>query len=109
MMEWGENMVEETRSNKEHSAQNSIISIKTLSVVILPPPPAKDEGYWPVAGSTRRVSHRTTVSQNQGAIKYGKEKHAWIELTPQPSDDPADPLVCQELEAPAEKEPQNEC
>jgi len=109
MMEWDEKMIEEIRSNKGHSAQNSISSIRRVSLVIPPLPPAKDEGYRPATSSTRRFSFATTVSSSQRTIKYGKGKHARTELSPQPSDDLGDPLVCQEHQALAEKEPQPEC
>lgn len=61
-----------------------------------PPPPPKDEGYRPNTASTRRLSYSTTVSSSQGTLKFVTwGKAAGTELSPQPSDDPEDPLVCE--------------
>jgi hypothetical protein len=43
-------------------------------------------------GSTKRLSWASIVSRRP--IKYGQGKHSRVELVPQPSDDPDDPLVC---------------
>ena len=59
-----------------------------------PPPPPKDEGYRPNTASTKRLSYSTTVSTSQKTIKYATwGRFAGTELSPQPSDDPEDPLV----------------
>ncbi|PKS07378.1 hypothetical protein jhhlp_005980 [Lomentospora prolificans] len=58
-----------------------------------PPPPPKDERYRPNTASTKRLSYSTTVSTSQRTIKYAtRGKFAGTELSPQPSDDPEDPL-----------------
>lgn len=66
-----------------------------------PPVPEKDEGYAPssTAGSirpmtrsTNRLSFTTMGSMRKRNIKYGSGKHSTVELIPQPSDDPDDPL-----------------
>jgi hypothetical protein len=57
-----------------------------------PPPPEKDDGYRPMTSSTKRLSFLTTSSKR--TIKFAKGKFSGIELSPQPSDDPEDPLVC---------------
>jgi hypothetical protein len=46
-------------------------------------------------GSTRRLSWTSIASRRP--IKYGTGKHSGVELVPQPSDDPDDPLVCPAL------------
>ena len=43
-------------------------------------------------GSTKRLSWASIVSRRP--TKYGQGKHSRVELVPQPSDDPDDPLVC---------------
>ncbi|KAK1962298.1 major facilitator superfamily transporter [Colletotrichum sublineola] len=60
-----------------------------------PPPPPKD--YPPsrpptssTTSSTKRLSFSTTSTQRK--IKYGTGKHSQTELSPQPTDDPEDPL-----------------
>lgn len=64
----------------------------------LPPPPVppKDEGYRPntaSTGATRRLSLSTEKSPR--SIKYATwGRFAGMELSPQPSDDADDPLVC---------------
>lgn len=74
-----------------------------------PPPPPKDNGYRPNTplsrpntaattrpntATTRRFSRSTTVS-TQRTIKYATwGRFRGTELSPQPSDDPEDPLVC---------------
>ncbi|KAJ6447072.1 cycloheximide resistance [Purpureocillium lavendulum] len=48
----------------------------------------------PLTTSTRSLSIGSFASQ-QKPIKYGKGRHSDVELVPQPSDDPEDPLVSQ--------------
>lgn len=43
-------------------------------------------------GSTKRLSWTSIASRRP--TKYGQGKHSRVELVPQPSDDPDDPLVC---------------
>ncbi|KAJ0165521.1 putative MFS-type transporter [Colletotrichum tanaceti] len=59
-----------------------------------PPTPPKDEGYRPVTSSTKRLSLSTTATTTTSPrrIKYGTGKHSKTELSPQPTDDPDDPL-----------------
>lgn len=45
----------------------------------------------PMTASTKRMSMSSIASKK--TIKYGTGKHARVELVPQPSDDPEDPLV----------------
>jgi len=47
----------------------------------------------PMTTSTRSLSFGSFAS-HQKPIKYGKGRHSDVELVPQPSDDPEDPLVC---------------
>ncbi|KAK7981556.1 hypothetical protein PG988_003794 [Apiospora saccharicola] len=54
-----------------------------------PRPPSKDD-YRPLTASTKRLSLTSWVSKR--SIKYGKGRFARVELIPQPSDDPEDPL-----------------
>lgn len=44
-------------------------------------------------GSTKRLSW-TSIASSRRPIKYGQGKYSRVELVPQPSDDPDDPLVC---------------
>lgn len=45
-----------------------------------------------IVGSTKRLSW-SSISTTRRPIKYGKGKFSHVELVPQPSDDPEDPLV----------------
>ncbi|KAK7957160.1 uncharacterized protein PG986_006382 [Apiospora aurea] len=55
-----------------------------------PRPPSKDD-YRPMTASSKRLSLTSWVSKR--SIKYGTGRFARVELVPQPSDDPEDPLV----------------
>jgi hypothetical protein len=44
-------------------------------------------------GSTKRLSWTSIASSRARPIKYGQGKYSRVELVPQPSDDPDDPLV----------------
>lgn len=55
------------------------------------PRPISKEDYRPMTGSTKRLSLTSWVSKR--SIKYGTGRFARVELIPQPSDDPEDPLV----------------
>ncbi|KAF4839775.1 putative MFS-type transporter [Colletotrichum siamense] len=55
-----------------------------------PPPPPKEDVPRPMTSSTRRLSFSTTYSERK--IKYGTGRHSQTELSPQPTDDPDDPL-----------------
>lgn len=61
-----------------------------------PPPPAsppsRRESLRPLTRSTNRLSFGSLSSAQKRNIKFGKGKHASVELIPQPSDDPEDPL-----------------
>ena len=46
-----------------------------------------------LVGSNKRLSWSSVVTAAKKRIKYGSGKHSNIELVPQPSDDPDDPLV----------------
>ncbi|KAK8079633.1 hypothetical protein PG997_007451 [Apiospora hydei] len=54
-----------------------------------PRPPSKDD-YRPMTASSKRLSLTSWVSKR--SIKYGTGRFARVELVPQPSDDPEDPL-----------------
>ena len=71
-------------------------STKRVSLHIPPEPPAKDPPR-PMTASTKRLSASTFASTTKRTIKYGTGRYAGIELAPQPSDDPDDPLVCWRL------------
>ena len=64
---------------------------------IPPPPPtppspvAKEGSTRPLTSSTKTLSFASAASKR--TIKYGVGKFAGVELSPQPSDDPTDPLV----------------
>ncbi|KAK2000468.1 major facilitator superfamily transporter [Colletotrichum falcatum] len=62
----------------------------------LPPtPPIKDVAPRPATSSTtstKRLSFSTTTTSTQRKLKYGTGKHSQTELSPQPTDDPDDPL-----------------
>lgn len=75
---------------------------------IPPPVPEKDDIYLPTAsrkntisstrrpdtkGSLQRPMTMSTSITTRNGIKYGSGKHVDVELIPQPSDDPNDPLV----------------
>lgn len=53
---------------------------------------AADAEKRPATSSTKRLSHSSTRTGK--TIKFAVGKHAGIELSPQPSDDVNDPLVC---------------
>lgn len=56
-----------------------------------------DEKALPrIIGSTRRFSYGS-LNSNRRPLKYGEGKYSHIELVPQPSDDPDDPLVSDHL------------
>ncbi|OLN97614.1 putative MFS-type transporter C1271.10c-like protein 2 [Colletotrichum chlorophyti] len=65
-------------------------TFKRFSMSRPPPPPPKDDYFRPMTGSTKRLSFSTTTSQRK--IKYGTGKYSQMELSPQPTDDPDDPL-----------------
>jgi len=97
------------------SIHHSSPSLKRVSLVVPPLPPAKEEKDLsliksraaapnslqlnlieerrPMTSSSKRLSF-TSMSTSRRPIKYGKGKHARTELVPQPSDDLDDPLVC---------------
>ncbi|KAK8091187.1 hypothetical protein PG994_000692 [Apiospora phragmitis] len=55
-----------------------------------PPPPVSKDDYRPMTASTKRLSLTSWVSKR--SIKYGTGRFSRVELIPQPSDDPEDPL-----------------
>ncbi|KAK8128607.1 MFS-type transporter [Apiospora sp. TS-2023a] len=55
-----------------------------------PPRPLSKDDYRPMTASTKRLSLTSWVSKR--SIKYGTGRFARVELIPQPSDDPEDPL-----------------
>ncbi|KAF6807038.1 major facilitator superfamily transporter [Colletotrichum sojae] len=55
-----------------------------------PPPPPKEDVPRPMTSSTKRLSFSTTMSKRK--IKYGTGRYSQTELSPQPTDDPDDPL-----------------
>ncbi|KAK7928247.1 MFS-type transporter [Apiospora marii] len=55
-----------------------------------PPRPVSKDDYRPMTASTKRLSLTSWVSKR--SIKYGTGRFARVELIPQPSDDPEDPL-----------------
>ncbi|KAI1635074.1 hypothetical protein F4809DRAFT_473698 [Biscogniauxia mediterranea] len=55
-----------------------------------PRPPMPDDSPRPMTASTKRLSFSSAGVER--GLKYGKGKHSGIELSPQPSDDPQDPL-----------------
>lgn len=57
-----------------------------------PPRPVWLDGERPTTSSSKRLSWGSIASSRR-PIKYGTGKHARVELVPQPSDDPDDPLV----------------
>lgn len=70
-----------------------------VSIEKPPPVPEKDfalsssaNSIRPMTRSTNRLSFSTMNSMRQRNIKFGSGKHSKIELIPQPSDDPDDPL-----------------
>ncbi|OHE96898.1 major facilitator superfamily transporter, partial [Colletotrichum orchidophilum] len=65
-------------------------AMRRMSFERPPPPPPKDDPPRPITSSTKRLSFSTTVTQRK--IKYGTGKHSKTELSPQPNDDPDDPL-----------------
>ncbi|KAK1985479.1 major facilitator superfamily transporter [Colletotrichum cereale] len=65
--------------------------VRKLSFSRPPTPPPKDDvPSRPPTSSTKRLSFSTTSTQR--IIKYGTGKHSQTELSPQPTDDPDDPL-----------------
>lgn len=48
-----------------------------------------DSGYW----TQPHTGYIAAQKHEDAPVKYGRGKHAMIELVPQPSDDPRDPLV----------------
>ncbi|GKT45164.1 putative MFS-type transporter [Colletotrichum spaethianum] len=85
-MERGE--VELARPDESHVAPEK--TARRLSFSKPPPPPPKDDLPRPMTSSTKRFSFSTTSTQRK--IKYGTGKHSQTELSPQPTDDPDDPL-----------------
>jgi hypothetical protein len=66
---------------------------RRVSLHVPPEPPAKDPPR-PMTASTKRLSASTFASSRR-TLKYAtKGRHAGLELVPQPSEDPEDPLVC---------------
>lgn len=74
---------------------------KPAQVVIEKPPPVpeKDDALSssassirPMTRSTNRLSFTTMYSMRTKNIKFGRGKNSKVELIPQPSDDPDDPL-----------------
>jgi len=61
-----------------------------ISVSHPPKPPPRD-GPRPATASTKRLSFVSIDPKR--TLKYGTGKHAMVELSPQPSEDPEDPLV----------------
>lgn len=49
-------------------------------------------GMLKIVGSNKRLSYAASVASSRRPIKYGQGKYKHIELVPQPSDDPDDPL-----------------
>ncbi|KAI0484827.1 hypothetical protein GGR56DRAFT_680602 [Xylariaceae sp. FL0804] len=62
----------------------------TISTAGAPRAMPKDYPQRPMTASTKRLSFSSRVSQRR--VKYGTGKYANVELSPQPSDDPEDPL-----------------
>jgi hypothetical protein len=58
---------------------------------VRPPRPISKDPYRPMTASSKRLSFASTSSKR--TIRYGQGKFAGVELVPQPSDDPEDPLV----------------
>jgi hypothetical protein len=56
----------------------------SLSIEVVPPPRS-------MTMSTKRLSYSDIDRARR--VKYGKGAHSDVELVPQPSDDPEDPLV----------------
>ncbi|KAI0011236.1 MFS general substrate transporter [Xylariaceae sp. FL0662B] len=55
-----------------------------------PPRPITKDPYRPMTASTKRLSFSSTEAKRP--VKYGTGKFAGVELSPQPSNDPEDPL-----------------
>ncbi|KAK8051022.1 hypothetical protein PG993_002407 [Apiospora rasikravindrae] len=55
-----------------------------------PPRPLSKDDYRPLTASSKRLSLTSWVSKR--SIKYGSGRFSRVELVPQPSDDPEDPL-----------------
>ncbi|CAJ2513972.1 Uu.00g020910.m01.CDS01 [Anthostomella pinea] len=56
-----------------------------------PPSPISKEAPRPMTASTRRLSF-SSIPEPKRRIRYGTGKYAGVELSPQPSDNPEDPL-----------------
>ncbi|GJD00610.1 major facilitator superfamily transporter [Colletotrichum higginsianum] len=80
--------VEVAKPKESHAAPEQ--TARRISLTKPPPTPPKDDGYRPMTSSTKRLSFSTTMSPRR--IKYGTGKHSKTELSPQPTDDPDDPL-----------------
>ncbi|KAK1706289.1 hypothetical protein CaCOL14_008358 [Colletotrichum acutatum] len=76
------------RPEESHAAPEK--APRMMSFARPPPPPPKDEPARPMTSSTKRLSFSTTMSQRK--IKYGTGRYSQTELSPQPNDDPEDPL-----------------
>ncbi|GJC78221.1 putative MFS-type transporter [Colletotrichum liriopes] len=81
-------VVELVKPDESHVAPEK--TARRISFTRPPPPPPKDDLPRPPTSSTKRLSFSTTSTQRK--IKYGTGKHAQTELSPQPTDDPDDPL-----------------
>jgi len=76
-------------SNGEEETRDGL-AILPPSRAPAPRPLSKDD-QRPMTASTKRLSLTSWVSKR--SIKYGAGRFARVELVPQPSDDPEDPLV----------------
>ncbi|KAK2038694.1 major facilitator superfamily transporter [Colletotrichum somersetense] len=85
--------IELARPHESHVAPEK--TTRRFSFSRPPPPPPKDDPpsrppTSSTTSSTKRLSFSTTSTQRK--IKYGTGKHSQTELSPQPTDDPDDPL-----------------
>ena len=54
---------------------------------------SRTESPRPMTSSSKRLSWNSISTSKRRPIKYGTGKNSAVELVPQPSDDPEDPLV----------------
>lgn len=71
--------------------QPSLSSFGGNGKAVQSPRPVSKDVFRPMTASTKRLSF-TGIPERSIRIKYGTEKFAGVELSPQPSDDPDDPL-----------------
>ena len=83
---------EDGESVDDGEEQDVITKLPMSKTTDRPPPrPLSKDDYRPLTASSKRLSLTSWVSKR--SIKYGKGRFARVELIPQPSDDPEDPLV----------------